>query len=99
MPAIATGHVMQTTVHTSRIRSGAAGKVATAKSAQKPASKKPAMAHIAIRYLMAPPPHKDNSTPLAGYQRGTQETICGLLGDRRGLQGLREESAPARYRG
>lgn len=37
---MATGHVMQTIVHKSRIRSGVDGKVAIAKTAQKPAIKK-----------------------------------------------------------
>ena len=52
MPAIAIGQVMQTKAHTSRIRSLVDGKVAMANSAQKPATRKPAIAHIAIRYFM-----------------------------------------------
>src|ERR1035437_7856129 len=54
MPAIATGQVKLTRVQTSRIRSLVDGKVAMAKSAQKPATRKPAPAHIAIRYFMVP---------------------------------------------
>jgi hypothetical protein len=52
MPTIAIGQVMQTKVHTSRIRSLVDGKVAMANSAQKPATRKPAIAHIAIRYFI-----------------------------------------------
>ena len=48
------GQVKQTRVQTSRIRSFVDGKVAKAKSAQKPATRKPALAHIAIRYFMVP---------------------------------------------
>src|SRR5712691_8622667 len=54
MPAIATGQVKLTRVQTSRIRSLVDGKVARAKSAQKPATRKPALAHKAIRYFMVP---------------------------------------------
>ena len=54
MPAIATGQLKVTRGQTSRIRSFVDGKVAKAKSAQKPAIKKPALAHKAIRYFMVP---------------------------------------------
>jgi hypothetical protein len=53
MPAIEMGQVMQTKVHTSRIRSLVDGKVANANSDQKPATSKPIIAQIAIRYLIA----------------------------------------------
>src|SRR6266436_3511521 len=45
---------MLTRTQTSRMRSFVAGKVANAKSAQKPATRQPALAHIEIRYFMVP---------------------------------------------
>jgi len=56
MPAIAIGQVIQIKVQTSRIRSLVDGKVAAANSAQKPATKKPTIAHIAIRDFMSATP-------------------------------------------
>lgn len=52
MPAMATGQVTPTKIQTSRSRSLADGKAAKAKSAQKPATRKPVLAHIAIRHFM-----------------------------------------------
>ena len=43
---------MQTKVQTSRIRSLVDGKVAAANSAHRPATRKPTIAHITIRYFM-----------------------------------------------
>jgi len=48
------GQVKLMRVQTSRIRSLVDGRVAMAKSAQKPATRKPALAHIAILYFMVP---------------------------------------------
>ena len=63
MPAIAMGQVTQTRVQTSRIRS-TDGKVAMAKSAQNPATRKPAIAHIAVRYFIGAP-HNRNDLSLS----------------------------------
>ena len=63
------GQVMQTKAHTSRMRSLVDGKVATAKSAQNPATRKPAIAHTAIRHLMAPARNWHDSTPSAGKEK------------------------------
>src|SRR5215469_4873737 len=49
---------------TSRIRS-TDGKVAAAKSAQNPATRKPAIAHIAVRYFMGTPPNCNDSTTVS----------------------------------
>src|ERR1700691_1686457 len=62
MPAIATGQVKLTRVQTSRSLSIVDGKVAMAKSTQKPAITKPAPAHTEIRYFIVPLQTKHHST-------------------------------------
>src|SRR6516164_2605921 len=71
MPAIEMGQVMQTRVHTSRIRSLVDGKVTTAKNAQKPATRKPVIAHIPIRYFMTATPEQARFYAFPGDKRVT----------------------------
>jgi len=52
---MAMGQVKLTRVQRSRIRSFVDGKVAIAKSDQNPATRKPALAHIAVQYFMMQP--------------------------------------------
>src|SRR5205814_7816558 len=83
MPAIATGQVKLTRGQTSRLGSLVDGKVAMAKSAQKPATKKPALAHKAIRYFVVP------SCELAGQQHSLLQ-MTGQVRVRRGVGIVRD---------
>ena len=64
IPAIATGQVKQTRAHAFRSESALDTELAAAKSAQKAATKRPAVAHIAIRYFIVAISTQLNSTPL-----------------------------------